>query len=171
MIASARISLEAAARKAQELGVRSAILSDSLEGEARYVGSVLASIAREVASRDRPFTKPVLLLSGGETTVTVRSKGKGGRNTEFLLAFAVGISGIEGIEALAADTDGIDGTEKNAGAFANATSVERMRNARRDPKHLLNCNNSWTAFDSIGDLFTTGPSGVNVNDFRACLII
>src|SRR5690606_36848290 len=140
------LPLEAAANKAQEIGIKPVILSDSIEGEARYVGSVLASIAREVATRDRPFTKPVLLLSGGETTVTLQSKGKGGRNTEFLLAFALGISGTEGIQALAADTDGIDGSETNAGAFANSKSVERMRNAGCDPVQLLNSNTSWSAF-------------------------
>src|SRR5690606_240326 len=130
-----------------------------------------AAIAREIASRGRPFRKPVLLLSGGETTVTVRNKGgKGGRNAEFLLAFALKIDGDEGIHAFAADTDGIDGSEDNAGAFADGTSVARMRVAGIDPKAALARNDSWTAFQAAGDLFVPGPTGTNVNDLRAVLI-
>ena len=134
VIASAAVSLEAAAAEARRQGVEAVILSDSIEGEAREVGAVHAAIAREVAPRDRPFRKPVLILSGGETTVTLRAKGKGGRNSEFLLAFAIGIDGIDGIHALAADTDGIDGSEDNAGAFADGSTVARMRAAGVDAK-------------------------------------
>lgn len=170
VIASAAVSLEAAAEASRKVGVEAVILSDAIEGEAREVGAVHAAIAREVATRDRPFSKPVLILSGGETTVTLRAKGKGGRNSEFLLAFALGIQGIDGIDALAADTDGIDGSEDNAGAFCDGRSVERMRAASVDAKGLLQANNAWTAFDSVGDLFVPGPTGTNVNDLRAILI-
>jgi glycerate 2-kinase len=170
LIASAGVSLEAAAAEARRQGIEAVILSDSIEGEAREVGGVHAAIAREVATRNRPFPKPVLILSGGETTVTVRTKGKGGRNSEFLLAFAIGISGMAGVHALAADTDGIDGSEDNAGAFADGSTVSRMRATGVDAKVMLAGNNAWTAFDAIGDLFVPGPTGTNVNDLRAILI-
>lgn len=172
LIASAAVSLEAAAAEAGRQGVEAVILSDAIEGEAREVGSVHAAIAREVASRNRPFAKPVVILSGGETTVTLRAKGgKGGRNSEFLLAFSIGVSGVEGIHALAADTDGIDGSEDNAGAFADGTSVVRMRTAGIDAKASLAGNDAWTAFNATGDLFRPGPTGTNVNDLRAILIV
>lgn len=170
LIASAGVSLEAAATEAKRLGVEAVILSDSIEGEAREVGSVHAAIAREVVTKNRPFHKPVLILSGGETTVTLRAKGKGGRNSEFLLAFAIGIAGLEGIEALAADTDGIDGSEDNAGAFCNGSTVQRMLGAGVDAEDMLAANNAWTAFDAVDDLFVPGPTGTNVNDLRAILI-
>ncbi|WP_353645859.1 glycerate kinase [Mesorhizobium sp. WSM2239] len=170
VIASAAVSLEAAAAEARKQGVEAVILSDSIEGEARDVGSVHAAIAREIATRDRPFRKPVLVLSGGETTVTLRAKGKGGRNSEFLLAFALGLDGISAIHALAADTDGIDGSEDNAGAFADGSSVARMRAAGVDAKAMLAGNNAWTAFNAVGDLFVPGPTGTNVNDLRAILV-
>jgi hydroxypyruvate reductase len=170
LIASAAVSLEAAAAEAKRQGIEAVILSDSIEGEAREVGGVHAAIAREVATRDRPFKKPVLILSGGETTVTLRAKGKGGRNSEFLLAFAIGISGVQGIHALAADTDGIDGSENNAGAFADGSTVSRLRAAGVDAKAMLAGNNAWTAFNAVGDLFVPGPTGTNVNDLRAILI-
>ncbi|RVB29480.1 glycerate kinase, partial [Mesorhizobium sp. M7A.F.Ca.CA.001.07.2.1] len=170
LVASAGVSLEAAAAEAKRQGVEAVILSDAIEGEAREVGGVHAAIAREVATRNRPFSKPVLILSGGETTVTLRAKGKGGRNSEFLLAFAIGINGVEGIHALAADTDGIDGSEDNAGAFADGSTVSRMRSAGVDAKAMLAGNNAWTAFNAVGDLFVPGPTGTNVNDLRAILI-
>lgn len=170
LIASAGVSLEAAAVEARRQGIEAVILSDAIEGEAREVGGVHAAIAREVATRNRPFQKPVLVLSGGETTVTLRAKGKGGRNSEFLLAFAIGINGIQGIHALAADTDGIDGSENNAGAFADGSSVSRMRAAGVDAKAMLAGNNAWTAFNAVGDLFVPGPTGTNVNDLRAILV-
>lgn len=170
LIASAGVSLEAAAAEAKRQGIEAVILSDSIEGEAREVGGVHAAIAREVATRNRPFAKPVLILSGGETTVTLRAKGKGGRNSEFLLAFAIGIGGLEGIYALAADTDGIDGSENNAGAFADGSTVSRMRAAGVDAKAMLAGNNAWTAFNAVGDLFVPGPTGTNVNDLRAILV-
>lgn len=171
VVASSAVSLEAAAAEAVRRGIKAVILSDSIEGEARDVGAVHAAIAREVAERNRPFSAPVLILSGGETTVTLRAKGKGGRNIEFLLSFALGIDDLDGIHALAADTDGIDGTESNAGAFADGGTVKRMRAAGVDPRAMLACNNAWTAFDAIDDLYVTGPTGTNVNDLRAILIL
>ncbi|MEI9407064.1 glycerate kinase [Mesorhizobium argentiipisi] len=170
LTASAGVSLEAAAAEAKRQGIEAVILSDAIEGEAREVGGVHAAIAREVATRNRPFAKPVLILSGGETTVTLRAKGKGGRNSEFLLAFAIGIDGVNGIDALAADTDGIDGSENNAGAFADGSTVARMRAAGVDAKAMLAGNNAWTAFSAVGDLFVPGPTGTNVNDLRAILV-
>lgn len=172
VIASAAQSLESAAAAAQARGIEAVILSDSIEGEARDVGSVHAAIAREVAAKNRPFSKPVVMLSGGETTVTLRGKGggKGGRNSEFLLSLALGIDGLRGIDALAADTDGIDGSEDNAGAFADGTSIARMRAAGIDARAALAVNDAFTAFAATGDLFSPGPTGTNVNDFRAILI-
>ncbi|BCM16683.1 glycerate kinase [Mesorhizobium sp. J8] len=170
LTASAGVSLEAAAAEAKRQGIEAVILSDAIEGEAREVGGVHAAIAREVATRNRPFKKPVLILSGGETTVTLRAKGKGGRNSEFLLAFAIGIDGVDSINALAADTDGIDGSENNAGAFADGSTVARMRAAGVDAKAMLAGNNAWTAFNAAGDLFVPGPTGTNVNDLRAILV-
>jgi hydroxypyruvate reductase len=149
--------------------VAAAILSDAIEGEARDVGRVHAAIAREVALRDRPFARPVVLLSGGETTVTLRGTGSGGRNTEFLLALALAVDGVR-FTGLAADTDGIDGSEDNAGAFADGTTAARLRAAGQDPAALLAANDAWGAFDRLGDLFVTGPTGTNVNDFRAILL-
>ncbi|RYG90268.1 glycerate kinase [Loktanella sp. IMCC34160] len=171
VIASARLSLEAAAARAEAAGIPAVILSDAIEGEARDVGLVHAAIAREVAARGRPFAAPVVILSGGETTVTLRgSGGRGGRNTEFLLSFAGAIDGQGGIVALAADTDGIDGSEDNAGAFADGASAARMRTAGVDPVAALQGNDAWGAFDAAGDIFAPGPTGTNINDFRAILI-
>ncbi len=172
VIASASVSLEAAAARAREAGIEAVILSDAIEGEARDIGRMHAALAREAATRDRPFTKPVVLLSGGETTVTITgdAHGKGGRNSELLLSLALDIDGVTGIDALAADTDGIDGSEDNAGAFADGTSVGRMRAAGLDPRAQLARHDAWTAFAASGDLFVPGPTGTNVNDFRAILI-
>lgn len=172
VIASAGVSLGAAARQAREAGVEAVILSDAIEGEARDIGAMHAAIARSVAVKGQPFSKPVVILSGGETTVTIRDGvyGKGGRNSEFLLSFAHGIEGLEGIYALAADTDGIDGSEDNAGAFADGQSLARMRAAGVDPRALLAGHDAWSAFNASGDLFVPGPTGTNVNDFRAILV-
>jgi hydroxypyruvate reductase len=170
-VASAALSLEAAARAAGAEGVPAVILSDAIEGEAKDVGRVHAAIAREIARRGRPFAPPVLVLSGGETTVTLRGPGgRGGRNTEFLLSFALGIEGLPGIVAMAADTDGIDGSEDNAGAFADGTTGARLRAAGHDPAALLAGHDAWGAFAAAGDLFVPGPTGTNVNDFRAILV-
>ncbi len=170
VIASAALSLEAAADVAQASGATPYILSDAIEGEARDVGMVHAAIAREVALNDRPFARPCVLLSGGETTVTIRdTAGRGGRNSEFLMALAGGLEGLK-ITALAADTDGIDGSESNAGAFANGQSWRRLRELGHDPGALLSGHDAWSAFNALGDLFVPGPTGTNVNDFRAVLI-
>ena len=172
LIASAALSLRAAADLAESLGVRAHILSDAIEGEARDVGAVHAALACEVASRNQPFQRPALILSGGETTVSIGTApaGKGGRNSEFLLSFANRITGLDGVNALAADTDGIDGSETNAGAFADGGSALRMRQAGVDPLAALSRHDAWTAFDAAGDLLVTGPTRTNVNDFRAILI-
>ncbi|MBY3307806.1 glycerate kinase [Rhizobium laguerreae] len=171
IIASAAVSLEAAAALAQIQGIPAVILSDSIEGESRDVALVHAAIAREAAGRGRPFAKPVVILSGGETTVTLRAKGgKGGRNGEFALALALAIDGWDGIHLLAADTDGIDGSQDNAGAFADGATVKRLRAAGLDPRRLLDGNDSYSGFQTTDDLFETGPTGTNVNDFRAILI-
>ncbi|WP_426226790.1 glycerate kinase type-2 family protein [Pararhizobium sp. DWP3-4] len=172
IIASASVSLEAAAAKARALGVEAVILSDAIEGEARDIGRMHAAIARETALRNRPFVKPVIILSGGETTVTISGDtyGKGGRNSEFLLSFALDIDGVEGIHALAADTDGIDGSEDNAGAFADGSTASRMRAAGADPRDHLVRHDAWSAFNASGDLFAPGPTGTNVNDLRAILV-
>ncbi|MFD1509712.1 glycerate kinase type-2 family protein [Lacimonas salitolerans] len=170
VIASAARSLDAAAALAARHGIAAHILSDAIEGEAREVALVHAAIARQIAQHDRPFARPALLLSGGETTVTLRGQGRGGRNTEFLLAFARAIDGLPGITALAADTDGIDGSENNAGAFASGQTATRMRAAGVDPAMAVADNDAYTAFAAIDALFTPGPTGTNVNDFRAILI-
>jgi hydroxypyruvate reductase len=170
VIASAGVSLEAAAEVARANGVTPYILSDSIEGESRDVALVHAALAREVCLRDRPFLKPAVLLSGGETTVTLRGKGgRGGRNGEFALTLALAIDGHP-ITALAADTDGIDGSENNAGAFADGKTAKRLRAAGLDGRKLLDANDSFAGFSAIGDIFQTGPTGTNVNDFRAILI-
>ena len=169
VIASAHLSLEAAAEKVRQAGIYPVILSDAIEGEARDVGKVHAALVREIILRGRPFRRPVVILSGGETTVTIRGKGRGGRNTEFLLAFALAAEGLP-FAALAADTDGIDGSEDNAGAFADGVSMERLREKEFNPMDLLMENDAYTAFEALGDLFVPGPTGTNVNDFRAVLV-
>jgi hydroxypyruvate reductase len=172
VIASARVSLEAAAGRAAELGVPAVILSDAIEGEARDIGRMHAALAREVCDRNRPFAKPVVILSGGETTVTIANDrfGKGGRNSELLLSLALDIDGTRGIHALAADTDGIDGSEDNAGAFADGQTAALIRAAGGDPRAFLAGHDAWSAFSLAGGLFVPGPTGTNVNDFRAILV-
>ena len=170
IIATPQKALEAAAGVARAAGVEPVILSDSIEGEAREVGTVLAAIARQVARHGRPFATPCVLLSGGETTVTVRGNGRGGRNVELLLALALALRGQCGVYALAADTDGVDGAEEIAGAIATpdtlARAVARGRIAARD----LECNDAHAFFEAIGDSVITGPTRTNVNDFRALLV-
>lgn len=171
VIAAAQMSLEAAAEAARAAGYRTHILSDSIEGEARDVGEVHAALVRQVAAREQPFQRPCVILSGGETTVTVKAKGgRGGRNVEFLLAFAIGIAGLDGVTALAADTDGIDGTEDNAGATCDGLTAARLFAAGTNPKSYLARNDAYTAFASLDDLVVTGPTRTNVNDFRAILV-
>ena len=170
VVASAAISLEAAAEAARAQGVAPVILSDAIEGEARDIGRMHGAIARQIALTNAPFQRPVVLLSGGETTVTVRAKGRGGRNGELALALGKDLQGLDGIVALAADTDGIDGTEDNAGAFVDTTTWARMIAEGMDPNGMLAQNNTYPAFSALGDLFVTGPTGTNVNDFRAVMI-
>ena len=162
--------LDAAAAEARQLGVEPLILGDALEGEAREVGKVMAGIAQSCGRHGFPAKKPCLLLSGGETTVTVKGRGRGGRNSEFLLALALALDGAPGIHALAADTDGIDGSEDNAGAFVAPDTLRRARELGLDlPAHLAD-NDAWPCFDRLGDLLVTGPTRTNVNDFRAILV-
>lgn len=171
VIASARLSLEAAAARVEAQGINAAILSDAIEGEAYDVGRVHAALASEVALRGRPFTAPVVILSGGETTVTLGAKpGRGGRNTAFLMGLAEGLEGVCGVTALAADTDGIDGTEDNAGAFVDGGSFDRLRGLGQDPMGFVQRQDPYSAFEVLGDIYAPGPTGTNVNDFRAILI-
>lgn len=170
VIASAHVSLQAAAAEARRQGVEAVVLSDAIEGEAREIAHMHAAMVKYVAGQNQPFAKPMVLLSGGETTVTLRGKGKGGRNGEFALSLALDLDGITGITALAADTDGIDGSENNAGAFVDGDTIVRMRTCAVDAAAFLARNDSWTAFAAIDDLFTPGPTGTNINDFRAILV-
>ena len=170
MIATPQASLEAAAKMARAAGVTPVILGNSIEGEARDVALVHAGIARQCAEHSQPATPPCVLISGGETTITLRGKGKGGRNTEFLLALAIALDGARGIYALAADTDGIDGSEDNAGAVITPDTLTRAAVAKLDAKAMLADNDPYTFFAALGDLLETGPTLTNVNDFRAVLI-
>ncbi len=171
VVASARLSLEAAAAKAKAAGLPAMILSDAIEGEAADIGLMHAAITREIATRDRPFTKPVVVLSGGETTVTLgENPGRGGRNTAFLQSFSAAIEGLPGVTALAADTDGIDGSEPNAGAFADGATMTRIRAAGHDPAGFVAAQDPYGTFEADGAIFAPGPTGTNVNDFRAILI-
>jgi len=174
MLATPLLSLEAAADAAREKGLAAHILSDEIEGESRGVGGLHAALARAVARRSEPFAKPCVLLSGGETTVTVdaaRPTGQGGRATEFLLGCALALQGEPGVWALAADTDGIDGVGPHAGALLTPTSLGRARALGLNPQALLDGHDSASFFAPLGDLLSPGPSFTNVNDFRALLII
>ncbi|ALK08855.1 glycerate kinase type-2 family protein [Blastochloris viridis] len=171
LIARPLESLRAAADAGRAAGLTPLILGDAITGEAREVGAAMAGIARAVAEHGLPVAKPAVLLSGGETTVTVRGSGKGGRNTEFLLGFALAAAGIPGVYALAVDTDGIDGSEDNAGAVATPDTLARLKAAGRSPTAMLADNDAYSAFAAIGDLVVTGPTRTNVNDFRAVLVI
>jgi hydroxypyruvate reductase len=170
MIARPQDSLEAAAAVARAAGVTPVILGDSLEGEAREVAQVMAGIARQVARFGQPAAAPCVLLSGGETTVTLRGRGRGGRNAEFLLALTVALEGAPGIHAIACDTDGIDGSEDNAGALCGPDSLKRAAAAGLDAKVMLADNDGYGFFSGLGDLVMTGPTLTNVNDFRAVLV-
>jgi hydroxypyruvate reductase len=170
MIATPQASLEAAAEVARKEGVKPVILGDSIEGESRDVALVHAGIARQCAMRGQPEQPPCVLISGGETTITLKGKGKGGRNTEFLLALAIALDGLPNIHALAGDTDGIDGSEDNAGALIYPDTLKRAAKAGVNAKAMLADNDPWTFFSRIGDLLITGPTLTNVNDFRAVLI-
>ena len=170
IVARPQASLEAAAARARAAGITPVILGDALEGEAREVGKALAGIALQVRRHGQPASSPCVLLSGGETTVTMRGSGRGGRNAEFLLALAIHLRGAPGISALAADTDGIDGSEDNAGAIALPDTLARARDKGLDAKAMLADNDAYGFFAGLGDLVITGPTLTNVNDFRAILI-
>jgi glycerate 2-kinase len=170
MIATPQMSLEAAAHVAREAGVTPVILGDAIEGEAREVAKVMAGIARQVVRHGQPALPPCVLLSGGETTVTVRGKGRGGRNVEFLLALAVELGGLPGVFALAGDTDGIDGAEEIAGAVVTSDTLARAEASGINAKACLADNDGHGFFEALGDQVITGPTLTNVNDFRAILI-
>jgi hydroxypyruvate reductase len=170
VIATAHQSLAAAAKFFAANGVRAAILGDSVTGEAREVAKVYAALAREVRARGEPWQAPVALISGGECTVTVRGKGRGGRCAEFLLSLVNDLQGANGMDSLACDTDGIDGTEDNAGAIAAPDSIARAAKLGLDAGKLLENNDGYSFFAALGDLVVTGPTRTNVNDFRVILV-
>lgn len=170
LVATPQAALEAAAQVAKGAGVTPHILSDRIEGESREVGKVMAGLALQVARRRQPFAAPCVLLSGGETTVTVRGDGRGGRNVEFLLALLVALQGAEGIYALAGDTDGVDGQEEVAGAFVAPDLLQRAWALGINPKASLDNNDGHGFFQALGEALVTGPTLTNVNDFRAILV-
>jgi len=169
-IATPQMALEAAAVAARASGMAAHILGDAIEGEARDVGKVFAGVALQVATRDQPLSAPCILLSGGETTVTVRGSGRGGRNVEFLLSLAIALDGHQRIHALAGDTDGVDGQEEIAGATLSPDSLARARALGLKPQDMLADNDAHRFFTALGDSIITGPTLTNVNDFRAILI-
>ncbi len=177
LIATPQQSLEAAAEAVRAAGLPAHILSDEMEGESREVGKVHAALARAVALRGQPFQKPCVILSGGETTVTIKplppgvAKGRGGRGAEFCMGLALALQGQPGVYALAADTDGIDGTEDNAGAYVAPDTLQRALAAGMKIDAYLDRNDAYGYFDALGDLVITGPTNTNVNDFRALLIL
>jgi glycerate 2-kinase len=170
LAATPQLMLEAAAKEAEKLGITPIILSDRIEGEAREVAKVHAAIAKQIKHRDQPINTPALILSGGETTVTVRGNGKGGRNTEFILSLLEALQGEEGISAIAVDTDGIDGTEDNAGAWIDQNSLLKANQLNLKPNDFLANNDAYSFFRQLGQLVLTGPTMTNVNDFRAIFV-
>jgi glycerate 2-kinase len=171
MIATPQLSLEAAAKVAKAAGIAPVILGDSIEGESREVARVMAGIVRQVKRYGQPAARPCALISGGETTVTVRGRGRGGRNVEFLLALAVALRGLDGVHAVAGDTDGVDGQEEIAGAFIDSTTWRRARDKGLDPMARLADNDGHGFFEALDDQLITGPTLTNVNDFRAILVL
>jgi hydroxypyruvate reductase len=172
MIATPQQSLQAAAALAREAGIGVHVLSDEMEGESREVGKVHAAMARYIARRGEPFAKPCVVISGGETTVTVKSKGgRGGRATEFLLGCAIALQGEPGVHVMAGDTDGIDGVEDNAGAIVTPTTLARAVGLGLKAQDFLDNNDAYNFFKPLGDLVVPGPTFTNVNDFRAVLIL
>ena len=178
LIATPQQALEAAADAARGAGIEAHILSDAMEGESRDVGTVHAALARYVAARGEPFARPCVLLSGGETTVTIRQgaaaqarPGRGGRAGEFCMGLALALQGCPGVHALAADTDGIDGVQDNAGAFVTPDTLGRARAMGLSLDAHLDRNDAYGYFSALGDLLVTGPTHTNVNDFRALLIL
>ena len=170
MITALQIALEAAADVARAAGITPYILGDSWEGEARDVAKTLAGITRQMALRGQPFKAPCVLLSGGETTVTLRGSGRGGRNVEFLLALAVALNDQAGVFALAGDTEGVDGAEEIAGALLTPDTLARAWALGMNPRAYLDNNNAYSFFQALGDSVVTGPTLTNVNDFRAVLV-
>jgi hydroxypyruvate reductase len=170
IVARPQASLEAAARHVTEQGVRSVILSDRLEGEARTVGGEMAELTRRILDGTGPCQPPCLLLSGGETTVTVRGHGRGGRNVEFLLAFGIALGECANVWALAGDTDGVDGLEPVAGAVWRPDTLTRAARRGLNPRRFLDDNDAHSFFAALGDQVVTGPTRTNVNDFRAVLV-
>ncbi|WP_421882160.1 glycerate kinase type-2 family protein [Methylibium sp.] len=170
LITAPQIALEAAAKVARDAGITPYILGDSLEGEAREVGKTIAGIARQVALHGQPFRPPCVLLSGGETTVTLKGRGRGGRNVEFLLSLAIALDGLPGVHAIAGDTDGVDGVEEIAGACAAPDTLARAWALGLSPRASLDDNDGHGFFQALGDSVVTGPTLTNVNDFRAVLI-
>lgn len=170
IIGSSQHALMAAAAQARQAGITPVILGDSIEGESREVAKVMAGIARQVKRHQQPASTPCVLLSGGETTVTVKGRGKGGRNVEFLLALALTLQEDADIYAVAADTDGIDGSEPVAGAFINPDTLQRARSMGLSARQYLDTNDAHRFFSQLGDQLVTGPTFTNVNDFRAVLI-
>jgi glycerate 2-kinase len=170
VIASAQVSLQAAARYFQEHGINAAVLGDSVTGEAREVAKVYASLAREIHLNNQPWKPPVALISGGECTVTMRGKGRGGRCTEFLLSLATNLGHAQNIHALACDTDGIDGSEDNAGAILSPDTLTRAAEKKLNAIAMLDDNDSYGFFGALDDLVVTGPTRTNVNDYRVLLV-
>ena len=171
VIATAQAALDTAAEAARRQGLGCLVLGNAIEGEARHVGLVHAGIARQVAAHGQPGRKPMVLLSGGETTVTVTGNGRGGRNAEFLLGAQIGVAGLDRVWGLAADTDGIDGSESNAGAVFGPDSWQRGHALGLSAQELLGRNDAFGWFEALGDLVVTGPTRTNVNDFRALLVV
>ena len=174
MLANPMMALKSAYNEAEKLGFKPVIISDSLEGEAKLEGKKMAELAIKIKKGKKfenvPLKQPILLLSGGETTVTVKGNGKGGRNTEFILSMAIHLKEVNGITALSIDTDGIDGVEDNAGAFISDVTLRKAKSQNLIPQKFLDNNDSYSFFQKIDDLIFTNPTLTNVNDFRAVLI-
>ncbi|KWF62937.1 glycerate kinase type-2 family protein [Burkholderia pseudomultivorans] len=170
LVATPQLALEAAAKQPRAAGIDVHILGDAIEGEARDVGAVMAGIARQVNRRGQPFQAPCILLSGGETTVTIRGDGRGGRNAEFLLSLGIALNGEPGVFAIAGDTDGVDGQEEIAGALLRPDTLKRARERGIRPMERLENNDAHGFFQALGDSVITGPTLTNVNDFRAIFI-
>lgn len=169
LVASGQKSLDAAAAYLQDQGISTHILSNSIEGEARDIAKMHAAMVRQIKEHNQPFSKPCALISGGETTVSVKHKGKGGRNGEFALALAIELEGVAGVYALAADTDGIDGSEDNAGAIITPDIFAKY--SKQDARAYLAKNDSYSFFEKTSCLFVTGPTNTNVNDLRIILVL
>ena len=171
LIATPKQSLQAASRAVSEAGIKPLILGENLEGESRDLGKIHAEKALQIQKNGDPLSPPVVILSGGETSVTVKGSGRGGPNTEFTLSLLQELRGQDGIWAIACDTDGIDGTEDNAGAFISPESFKKSKKLGLDPSDYLSNNDSYSFFHELGDLVSPGPTMTNVNDFRAILVL